>query len=131
LQDRIKQEPKISLVLNALVKEIEGDGDAVTALNLQAKPGTEIIGASNQLIVDGVFVAIGHIPSSSVVQDLVELDDQGYIKLFEGQRTSHPNIYAAGDITDPIYRQAITAAASGCKAAKDLINARIASSINN
>ncbi|MDR2538158.1 MAG: thioredoxin-disulfide reductase [Bifidobacteriaceae bacterium] len=128
LQDRVKQEPKISYVLNALVKEIVGNENAVTTLNLQAKPNTEIIGASNHLTVDGVFVAIGHVPNSSVVQNLVELDNQGYIKLFKGQRTSNPNIYAAGDITDPTYRQAITAAASGCKAAKDLINARFARS---
>ena len=76
-------------------------------------------GAVSEMAVDGVFIAIGHIPNTELVVGQLDLDDNGYVKTHDGPRTKIPGVYAAGDVQDHIYRQAVTAAGSGCMAAMD------------
>jgi thioredoxin reductase (NADPH) len=114
MQDRAFANPKIEFVWDSVVSEIVGNGkvEAARLENLET-------GAPNELRTDGVFVAIGHIPNTSLFQDQVELTE-GYIKLSgETTETSIPGVFAAGDVVDFRYRQAITAAGMGCQAAID------------
>ena len=77
-------------------------------------------GAERSIAADGVFIAIGHSPASELVKDQLELHDGGYVKVEPGStRTSIPGVFAAGDLTDHIYRQAVTSAGMGCMAALD------------
>jgi thioredoxin reductase (NADPH) len=114
MQDRALANPKINFVWNSVVEEIIG-GDKVEALALR---DTET-GESSKLEVGGVFVAIGHDPNTSLFVDQIELDANGYIVTREGSRTSVEGVFACGDVQDHVYRQAITAAGSGCMAAID------------
>ena len=112
MQDRVKKNEKISIVWNSSVEEVVGDGNRVTALKLKnLKDGNE-----SELKTDAMFLAIGHIPNTKFVQGLLELDKQGYI-LAQGVKTGVPGLFAAGDCVDKVYRQAVTAAGTGCQAA--------------
>ena len=104
------------LPLSPLVARVAGDDVQVNALTLR----DTVSGATRSLAVRGLFVAIGHTPSSAVVAGLVQLDPQGYIVTSRSQATSVLGVWAAGDVQDPVYRQAITAAASGCVAALEV-----------
>jgi thioredoxin reductase (NADPH) len=98
-----------------VVEEILGE-DAVTGVRLRDVRTGEI----RELPIDGVFVAIGHDPNTALFRDQLELDPDGYIRVQEPRTaTSVPGVFAAGDVTDRIYRQAVTAAGQGCKAAID------------
>ncbi len=114
MQDRVIDNPKISVVWDSVVEEILGDA-AVTGVRLRHVRTRE----TSELETDGVFVAIGHTPNTALVEGQLELSD-GYIVVQEPTtRTSVPGVFAAGDVTDVIYRQAVTAAGQGCKAAMD------------
>jgi thioredoxin reductase (NADPH) len=107
--------PKIDVVWDTTVEEVLGD-DAVTGVTLR----DVTTGATRPVAADGVFVAIGHDPNTSLFRGLLALDDDGYIQVAEPRTaTSVPGVFAAGDVTDRTYRQAVTAAGQGCKAAID------------
>jgi thioredoxin reductase (NADPH) len=112
--DRARANDKITFVTNSVVVAVEGD-TAVTGLRLRDADGTE-----STLPVTGVFVAIGHDPRSELVRGAVDLDPEGYVRV-EGNttHTSLGGVFAAGDLVDHTYRQAVTAAGTGCSAAID------------
>jgi len=115
MQDRVKANPKIEIVLNTEVADILG-GDKVEGVILKdAKSGE-----TREMKIDGVFAAIGHEPNVSLVKGLVDLDEKGYVVTVPGStRTKLEGLFACGDVQDSRYRQAITAAGSGCMAALD------------
>jgi len=114
--DRAKAQPNIEFLTPYTVEEILGEDGSVSAVRL--RNGED--GSTRELPVKGVFVAIGLLPQSGLLAGQLDLDDLGYVKV-EGSstRTSVQGVFAAGDLTDPIYRQAVTAAGSGCRAALD------------
>ena len=117
LVDRVKANPKINLVLNTVVTEITGDeANGVTGLNLK----NTVDSTTSTLDADGVFIAIGYTPRTEFLQGQVALDEDGYI-LTDGAttKTNLPGVFAAGDVIDRVYRQAISAAGMGCRAAID------------
>jgi thioredoxin reductase (NADPH) len=115
MQDRVFANDKIDVIWNAVVEEILGE-DAVTGVRLRDVRS----GETREQPIDGVFVAIGHDPNTALFRGQLELDPDGYIRVQEPRTaTSVPGVFAAGDVTDRIYRQAVTAAGQGCKAAID------------
>jgi thioredoxin reductase (NADPH) len=115
MQERVLANPKIQVVWNREVVEILGDG-AVTGVRLR----DTVTGETTERPIDGVFVAIGHTPNTELFGEWLELDAEGYVVVQEPRtRTSVEGVFAAGDVTDRIYRQAVTAAGQGCKAAMD------------
>ncbi len=114
MQQRVRQHPKIALRFNTEVVEVLGDGK-VEALRLRDRAS----GATSELRVGGLFVAIGHEPATAVFRGALELDELGYVRVHEGSRTSVDGVFAAGDVHDRRYRQAVTAAGDGCRAAID------------
>jgi thioredoxin reductase (NADPH) len=113
--DRALANPKIRVVWNTVVDEILGE-DAVTGVGLR-NVGT---GETTTMATDGVFMAIGHDPNTALFRGQLDLDDDGYLRVGEPRTTtSVPGVFAAGDVTDRTYRQAVTAAGQGCKAAID------------
>jgi len=114
--DRVKDNPKIEIVAPYTVEEFVGDGKLLNSIRLKhAKDGSERI-----VEVAGAFVAIGHKPNTELFGDQVELDEKGYVKCTgRSQKTSVPGVFAAGDLQDTTYKQAITSAGSGCIAALD------------
>jgi len=114
MQKRALENPKISFRKNTLVEDIIGE-NGVTAIHLK----DAITGAQEMMPIDGLFVAIGHHPNTEIFQDVIARDEEGYVKTFEHTMTNIPGVFAAGDVTDHRYRQAITAAGSGCQAAID------------
>ena len=116
MQDKAFANPKISFEWNSEVEDIRDAGQgAVTALVLRNNK----TGEQKTLEVEGVFVAIGHTPNTSLFKGQLETDANGYVVTHSGTRTNIPGVFAAGDVQDHIYRQAITAAGSGCMAAID------------
>lgn len=112
LQDELKKEEKIKIITNAFVKEIKGD-NFVNKLIYQDKQTDEI----RELSLQGVFIEIGWMANSFLVKDMIELNERGEIKIDSHNRTSKPNIFAAGDVTNVPYKQLIIAAGEGAKAA--------------
>jgi thioredoxin reductase (NADPH) len=112
---RALENPKVEVLWNTTVEEVLGD-DAVTGVTLR----DVATGQTRPFAADGVFVAIGHDPNTALFRGRLTLDDAGYIQVTEPRTaTSVPGVFAAGDVTDRIYRQAVTAAGQGCKAAID------------
>ena len=116
MQDRVLNHDQIEVMWNKTVEEIKGDG-AVSSVVLKDTQDE----STEEVNLDGVFVAIGHDPNVKFLDGLVELDEKGYIKtgFNTATSTSVDGIFAAGDVADSVYRQAITAAGSGCQAAID------------
>ena len=116
MQDKARANPKISFELDTVVDEVKDvDKGVVTSVVLR-NVKTDTV---KELAVDGVFVAIGHTPNTKLVEGQVDLDANGYIVPVRGAATNVPGVFACGDVQDPVYRQAITAAGSGCMAAID------------
>jgi thioredoxin reductase (NADPH) len=116
MQDKALANPRISFVWNSLVEEIE---DAATGIVRAVVLRNKVTGDRSELAVDGVFVAIGHTPNTALFAGQIAMDPNGYIVTRNGTCTSVPGVFACGDVQDRVYRQAITAAASGCMAAID------------
>ncbi|GCE12440.1 hypothetical protein KTT_22990 [Tengunoibacter tsumagoiensis] len=114
LVEKVQQHPSIRFVLENDVVDVLGD-DAVEGICIR----NTRTGALSQLPVQGVFLAIGHHPNTDLFRGEVQLDDEGYILPVERTMTSIAGVFAAGDVADPYYRQAITAAADGARAAMD------------
>ena len=116
MQERARANPKISFQWNVEVEEVLGseEGKVTGVKLLDVKSGT-----SSTLDVDGLFIGIGHQPNTKVFEGQLELTPNGYIRTYTGTRTSIPGVFAAGDVQDSVYRQAVTAAGSGCMAALD------------
>ncbi|MDR3093938.1 MAG: thioredoxin-disulfide reductase [Bacteroidales bacterium] len=113
MQARVKQAPNIEILWETQTKEVLGD-KTVNAVCLTTKTGEQTIP------IDGFFVAIGHHPNSELFSKWIDTDENGYIRTIPGtSRTNVDGVFACGDVQDPVYRQAITAAASGCRAAVD------------
>jgi thioredoxin reductase (NADPH) len=116
LQRRLFEHPKVDVMWDTVVEDILGGGTppVVTGLALR----NLVTDAPSRLDVDGVFVAIGHTPNTSVFAGKLDLDQEGYVRTAPGStRTSVPGVFAAGDVQDKIFRQAVTAAGTGCMAA--------------
>jgi thioredoxin reductase (NADPH) len=117
MQDKARANPKIEWRLNTEVEEILDDGKGeVTGMRLRDAQS----GVVTRVPVSGVFVAIGHTPNTSLFKHQLELDANGYVLTHDGAKTNVPGVFACGDVQDHIYRQAITAAGSGCMAALDV-----------
>lgn len=116
MQERAQRNPKIDFIWDTVPSEVlTKTGKEVTGLRLQ----NVRTGAESVLEVDGLFLAIGHKPTTDLFAGQLDLDPTGYIKLFEHTQTSVEGVFAAGDVADPRYRQAISAAGMGCMAALD------------
>lgn len=113
---RAQAHPKIEMRWNSIVTEIHGD-DLVNGATLE----DTVTGESSEIPIDGVFIAIGHKPTTDLFVDKLDLDENGYLVIADGvgTRTSVEGVFAAGDVVDHIYRQAVTAAGTGCMAAID------------
>ena len=116
MQDRVLSHEKIEVLWNKEVKQINGE-DSVSSVDLTSSTEEGV----SSIDLDGVFVAIGHTPNVGFLDGLVELDEKGYIKtgFTTATSTSVDGVFAAGDVADSIYRQAVTAAGTGCQAAID------------
>lgn len=117
MQERAFDHPNIELVWNSVVEEVVGDGNTVNGLKLKSTTDD----STRDLAVSGMFVAIGHTPNTGFLQGKLEMNDKGYIQWQKAFRTntSVPGVFAAGDVADDYYRQAITSAGTGCMAALD------------
>lgn len=117
MQERAKNHPNIKILWNTVVDEVQGDGKQVNNLKIKSTLDDSI----SDLAVGGMFVAIGHTPNTAFLEGAVEMNDAGYIKWQKSFRTntSVDGVFAAGDVADDYYRQAITSAGTGCMAALD------------
>jgi thioredoxin reductase (NADPH) len=117
MQQKAFRNEKISFLWNTIIEDIIGDNkvESVRVKNV-------ITEQTSDIKTDGVFVAIGHKPNTDLFKEQIELDERGYVKKYEESKTNIDGVFVAGDVYDYRYRQAITAAGSGCKAALDVIN---------
>ncbi len=119
MQQRALDNPKITFLWNSAIEEIEGDMEPVkkvTGVRLKNTHNGDV----SEMAIDGVFIAIGHQPNSQLFQGVLDMDETGYIKVEPfSTRTKLPGVFACGDVTDNVYRQAVTAAGTGCMAAID------------
>ena len=115
MQDRFFKNPKCKVIWDNEVTEILGDDKRVTGVKLKNIK----TGKSSEFKTDGVFLAIGHIPNTTIFEGKLDLDEKGYIKTDRFMKTNIAGVFAAGDVQDVRYRQAITAAGSGCQAAME------------
>ena len=115
MQQRVKNAPNIEIMYNTSTKEVLGE-ESVNGVRVV----NNVTGEETELVVQGFFVAIGHQPNTEIFKDWLEMDETGYIKAVPGSsKTNIPGVFATGDAQDKIYRQAVTAAGSGCMGALD------------
>ena len=116
MAEKVFKNPRIEPVWNSVVEEVLGDGQAVTGLKLRSTVG----GPSRVLPVKGLFMGVGHQPNTAIFRGQLDMNEVGYLKVrCPSTATSVSGVFAAGDVADPSYRQAVTAAGSGCAAAID------------
>lgn len=116
MAERALKNPKIKVLWNREVAEVVGNEKHVTALTLK----DTLTGKTEKLDVEGLFLAIGHQPNTEIFKEFLETDDKGYLRTKPGTTyTNVPGVFACGDVQDSVYRQAITAAGTGCMAAID------------
>jgi thioredoxin reductase (NADPH) len=117
--ERAQRNPKIQWLLNTEVIEVQGEGDGLGRKVTGATLRDTITGETRHHAASGIFMAIGHQPNSQPFKEWLETDETGYIRTHDGTKTNVEGVFAAGDVQDKIYRQAVTAAGSGCMAAID------------
>ena len=115
MQERALKHEKINVIWNSVIEEIMGDGKKVQGVKLKNLKTSKI----TDFKCDGVFLAIGHVPNTSFLKGKLEMDENGYLKADSYTHTNIPGVFAAGDVQDKRFRQAITAAGSGCMAAME------------
>jgi thioredoxin reductase (NADPH) len=117
MQDRARKNPKVAFVWDSVIEEIQGErASGVSGVKLKHTRSGEL----SELKVDGVFMAIGHQPNAAIFQGQLDMDELGYLKVRPGSTyTNIDGVFAAGDVADRVYRQAVTAAGTGCMAALD------------
>ena len=119
MQDRVINNPKVTILYNTIVEEIMGETEPIKKVTGACLMNV-VTNEKKEMPIDGVFIAIGHQPNSELFKNVLEMDDVGYIKVIPGTtKTNIPGVFAAGDVADPVYRQAVTAAGTGCMAAID------------
>jgi len=114
MADRAASHEKVDVIWNTVVEEVQGD-TRVTGLRLR----NDVDGSTYDLEADALFVAIGHTPNTEIFASQLDLDEKGYVASADGVRTNVEGVFVAGDVNDTRYRQAITAAGAGCRAAMD------------
>ena len=116
MQKRVLENPKVTPIWNTVVEEVVGDGKTMTGAVVRNVKTNEVM----QVQAHGLFVAIGHTPNTDLLKGALELQENGYVKTIPGStRTNIPGVFACGDVQDHYYRQAVTAAGTGCMAAID------------
>jgi thioredoxin reductase (NADPH) len=116
MQDRLFATDNVEVAWSRVLDEVLGDDSGVTGIRLKST----VDGSTEEIAVHGVFIAIGHTPNTGFLKGQLEMDDAGYIVCRgRGTATSVEGVFAAGDVADPVYRQAVTSAGEGCKAALD------------
>jgi thioredoxin reductase (NADPH) len=116
MQERVKKNPKITIHWNSETEEILGDANGVTGIRIK----NNVTQATEEIALTGFFVAIGHQPNTSIFKGQLDMDAQEYLITEKGtSKTNIPGVFACGDVQDSMYRQAVTAAGSGCMAALD------------
>jgi len=119
LQDRLFSNPKVEVIWNSQIEEVIGNDDPLNVTGVKLKNTKDDFGLGTTTVdVDGVFIAIGHDPATQIFKGQIEMDDENYIITKpDSTETNIPGVYAAGDVKDKTYRQAVTAAGMGCMAA--------------
>ena len=115
MQEKVSKDPKIKLLLNREIVDVIGEV-RVVGVKIRDNKTKEVV----EFPIDGIFVAIGHTPATNIFKGEIDLDEKGYIKVFDRTKTSVEGVFAAGDVHDYHYKQAVTAAAFGCMAALDV-----------
>jgi thioredoxin reductase (NADPH) len=116
MQDKAFANPKISFEWDTLVEDVRDVGQKAVTVAVLRNLKT---GVRSELLIDGLFVAIGHTPNTKLFAGQVDMDENGYILTHTGTHTNIPGVFACGDVQDHVYRQAVTAAGTGCMAAID------------
>ncbi len=114
MQERIKKNPKIKFIWNTVIEELKGDTTVKGVILKDVNTGK-----TKEMKIDGIFLAIGHIPNTTIFKGKIDMDDHGFIKTDRKLLTNVPGVFAAGDVQDPRYKQAVTAAGTGCQAAME------------
>ena len=115
-QKRLAEHPKVTILYDTVVEEVLGSHNPSSVTGLRLK--NHATGAASELAIDGLFIAIGHTPATALFQGQLDMDDEGYIRTApDSTRTSVEGVFAAGDVKDKVFRQAVTAAGMGCMAA--------------